>query len=124
MDKQQRAEIRAAYKKATPPAGVFIIKNNITGKILLGSSLNLNGPMNRIKFELALGEHKNQPLQDDWNRYGEDNFSFEILDQLEPSDDPAYNLSDELTALEELWLAELAPFGEKGYNDTMFRLRY
>lgn len=124
MDKQQRAEIRAAYKKAPQPAGVFMIKNNVTGKILLGSSLNLNGPMNRIKFELTFGWHKNRPLQEDWNRYGADNFSFEIVEQLEPSDDPTVNLSDELTALEELWLAELAPFGEKGYNDTMVRLRY
>ena len=31
-------------------------------------------------------------------------------------DDPNFNLSDELTLLEMIWLEKLQPFGEKGYN--------
>lgn len=124
MDKQRRAELKSAYKQAPIPAGMFVIKNKINGKMLLGSSLNLNGPLNRIKFELTVGSHKNQALQNDWNEHGEANFSFEILEQLEPNDDPGYDYSDDLTALEELWLEELDPFGENGYNDGMIKLRY
>jgi hypothetical protein len=31
-------------------------------------------------------------------------------------DDPNFNLSDELTLLEMIWLEKLQPVGEKGYN--------
>jgi len=31
-------------------------------------------------------------------------------------DDPNFNLNDELTLLEEIWLEQVQPFGEKGYN--------
>jgi len=35
---------------------------------------------------------------------------------------PNFNLSDELTLLEQIWLEELQPFGERGYNtDTNIR---
>jgi len=31
-------------------------------------------------------------------------------------EDPSFNLKDELTLLEQLWLEELQPIGERGYN--------
>jgi hypothetical protein len=31
-------------------------------------------------------------------------------------DEPHFNLSDELTLLEQIWLEEVEPFGERGYN--------
>jgi hypothetical protein len=37
-------------------------------------------------------------------------------------DDPNFNLNDELTLLEQIWLEKLRPFGELGYNtDTNIR---
>jgi hypothetical protein len=50
------------------------------------------------------------------NEFGEENFAFEILAEVEPTDDPNFNLSDELTLLEQIWLEELQPFDERGYN--------
>jgi len=38
------------------------------------------------------------------------------LDQLEPKEDPAYNYTDDLTVLLELWLEKLQPFEDRGYN--------
>jgi len=43
-------------------------------------------------------------------------FLFEILETVTVKDDPNFNLSDELTLLEMIWLEKLQPFGEKGYN--------
>ncbi|MCL4548612.1 MAG: GIY-YIG nuclease family protein, partial [Bacteroidetes bacterium] len=54
--------------------------------------------------------------QADYKTYGENNFAFEILDKLEPKDDLAYDFTDDLKVLEELWIDKLQPFGDKGYN--------
>ena len=111
-----RKEIHLEYKERVKPAGVYQVKNIANGKILLGSSLNLEGPLNRHKFVLKIGSHTNKALQKDWDELGPDNFVFEILEEVQVRDDPNFNLKDELTLLEMIWLEKLEPFGERGYN--------
>ena len=96
--------------------GVYIIKNLVNGKILIGKSKNMPGRINRHKFDFERNAENIQDLQKDYNQFGLERFSFEILDQLEPKEDPAYNYTEDLTVLEELWLEKLQPFGDKGYN--------
>ena len=102
--------------KRVKPAGIFQIKNTLNGKVLLGSSLNLEGPLNGHRFMLKIGSHLNKVLQQEWNEYGEEHFLFEILEIVTVKDDPNFNLSDELTLLEMIWLEKLHPFSEQGYN--------
>jgi hypothetical protein len=111
-----RKEAIRAYKEAPRPAGVFQIKNLVSGKVYLGSSLNLNGPINRAKFELQQKIHRIPELQKDYDELGPDKFSFDILEVVKPKDDPDFNLEDELTLIEEIWIEKVQPFGEKGYN--------
>jgi group I intron endonuclease len=119
---KSKKDIKREYKEREKPAGVFQVKNTVNGKVLLGSSLDLEGPLNRHKFMLTIGGHRNKVLQQEWNKYGPDKFVFEILEVVEVKDDPNFNLSDELTLLEQIWLEELQPFGERGYNtDTNIR---
>jgi hypothetical protein len=99
------------------PSGVFQVKNLANGKVLLGSSLNLEGPLNKHRFMLQINSHPNKELQKDWNEFGPDQFTFEILETVPVKEDPNFNLKDELTLLEEIWLEKLQPFGERGYND-------
>jgi group I intron endonuclease len=113
---KSRQDLRREYKERAKPAGVFQIKNTTNGKVLLGSSLNLEGPLNSHKFMLTIGHHQNKELQKEWNEYGPDKFTFEILEVVKVTDDPNFNLKDELTLLEEIWLEKLDPFGERGYN--------
>lgn len=113
---KSRGELKREYQERAKQAGVFQIKNTVNGKILLGSSLNLDGPLNYHKFALTIGGHRNQVLQQDWNTYGPDGFVFEILDVVKVTDDPSFNVMDELTLLEQLWIEELQPFEERGYN--------
>lgn len=113
-----RKDLKQAYRERPKQAGVFQIKNSVTGKLLLGSSLNLDGPLNRHKFQLSLGKHPNKALQDDWNTYGPDVWLFEILEVVKVTDDPYFKLSDELALLEQIWLEQLQPFGERGYNSS------
>jgi len=111
-----RQEIKREYKERKKPSGVFQIKNLANGKVLLGSSLNLEGPLNGHKFMLTNGSHRNAELQRDWNTFGPDKFVFEILEVVKVKDDPNFNLEDELTLIEQIWIDKLQPFGEKGYN--------
>ena len=117
-----RQEQKRDYREREKVAGVFQIKNTVNGKVLLGSSLNLDGPLNRHRFMLSIGGHTNRSLQEDWSRDGADAFVFEVLEVVKVSDSPHFNLSDELTLLEQIWLEQLQPFGERGYNrDTNIR---
>jgi len=119
--KSRKDSIRE-YKERKKPAGIFQIKNIANGKIYLGSSLNLEGPLNSHKFMLKIGRHRNAALQEDWNTFGADNFVFEILEVVKVKDDPNFNMEDELTLLEQIWIEKLQPFEERGYNsDTRIR---
>ena len=115
-DRRRRAELKRAYKEAPRQAGVYQIKNLRSGKVLFGSSTNLHGPFNKHRFMLSIGRHSIAALQEDWNRLGADAFSFEILEVVKPSHDPGFNLDDELTLLEQIWMEKLGLPGEHGYN--------
>lgn len=114
MKVKSRKDILREYKERKKPAGVFQVKNTVNGKALLGSSLNLEGKLNRHRLTLSIGRHPNELLQKEWNEYGADKFVFEILEVVKIKDDT--NVEDELTLLEQIWLEKLDPFGERGYN--------
>jgi hypothetical protein len=114
MTTQTRAELRRRYKEEGRPMGVYAFRNAVNGKVLVGASLNLPGAQNSMRFQLKMGVHRNRELQADWNAHGEASFTWEVLDELEvePGGDPR----DDLDTLERLWLNELRPWGERGYN--------
>jgi len=116
MDLKSRKGIKREYKERRKSAGIFQVRNKANGKVLLGSSLNLEGPLNAHKFMLTIGRHRNEALQKEWNEVGPDQFAFEILEVVKVNDDPDFNLSDELELLEQIWLEKIQPFGERGYN--------
>jgi hypothetical protein len=115
MTPEEKASARRAYKEAPKPGGVFCVRNLRTGKVYFGSSMNVHGPLNRIRFELNTNRHPTPALQEDWNRLGPEAFAFEILELVKPSDKPGFDPAEELTLLEQIWMEKLQPF-EKGYN--------
>jgi hypothetical protein len=108
--------LKREYKETSRPMGVFQVRNTVTGKLLIGTSVDLPSMLNRLRAQLRMRSHSNRTLQQDWNDLGPEAFEFEILDTLPASDRPNYNPSDDLRALEELWLEKLSPFGDRGYN--------
>jgi hypothetical protein len=109
-------QLKQAYKQTALPMGVFQIRNTNNDKIFLVSGQNLPGLMNRHRFQLQHGGHPNKQLQEDWQRLGENNFAFEIVEEIIPPTEPHFDVKRELEGMEDLWLAELKPFGEQGYN--------
>jgi hypothetical protein len=109
-------DLKREYKERKKQAGIFMVKNTVNGKLFLGSSRNLDGPLNRHRFSLATGGHPAVEMQKDWNTYGPDCFVFEILEEVVVRDDVYVDIDDELTILEEIWIEKLQPFGPNGYN--------
>lgn len=59
--------------------GVYKITNTINGKVYIGQSVNIDGRFRQHKKLLRDNNHINYLLQDDWNIYGEDAFTFEVV---------------------------------------------
>lgn len=113
----RRAELKQNYKENPPKMGVYAVRNKANGKVLVGASLNVPGALNRLRFELTqLGHRPHPALQEDWDRFGADSFTFEVLDVLEPPKEPGVDVHEELKVLEALWLERLKPYGDAGYN--------
>jgi group I intron endonuclease len=76
---------RKHLKDTTKISGIYKILNKINGKYYIGSSKNINvgysGRFNRHKRELKYNKHINSHLQNAWNKYGEQNFNFLIIEQ-------------------------------------------
>lgn len=117
-----RSELKRKYKQTARPMGAYQIRNNLNGKVLVGVALDIPGVLNRHKFELNLGSHRNGSLQAEWREFGGDNFSFEILDELQPKEDQRDNYREELAALEAMWLDVLQPYDDRGYNQRKRRV--
>jgi hypothetical protein len=111
-----RKALRRAYKETPRPAGIYGVRNTVSGKSLVGSTANLPGMLNRQRFELEQGVHPDKELQNDWNTLGVGAFEFETLDRLEPKTEPAYDLAEDLCALKEMWIEQLTAAGVPLYR--------
>ena len=111
-----RKELRRRYKETPRPAGVFAVRNATDGKVLVGSSVNLPGMLNRLRFQLENHACPVPEMQADFDRLGESAFVFEVLDTLEPAEDPVYDPADDLAELVDMWLDKLALPAEKLYR--------
>jgi group I intron endonuclease len=62
--------------------GIYKITNIVNGKVYIGSSKNVEDRINKHKSNLKYKIHINKHLLSAWNKYGEENFSFQILKQM------------------------------------------
>jgi len=113
---KSKKELKENYKQKILKIGVFQIRNTVNEKIYLGSSVNLDAIWNRNRMELNFNGHRNELLQSEWKQYGEEAFRFEILAEIEQKDGEKTDCNYEVKKLEEMFIEELQPFGEKGYN--------
>ena len=51
------------YKETRRPMGVYCVRNNVNGKLLVGKSTDLPSILNRQRAQLRTGSHPNQTLQ-------------------------------------------------------------
>src|SRR5450631_1028716 len=111
-----KKELKDEYKLMKLRMGVFQIRNISNHKIFVESSTDLNAIWNRYRMQLNFGNHPNAELQKDWNELGETKFIYEILGEIEQKETEIMDYRKEVKILEEMYLEELKPFDEKGYN--------
>lgn len=113
-----RKALKDAFKNRKTKMGVYQIRNLQTNRIFVGSSLDLDAIWNRHRLQLNMGNHPNAALQTDWNTLGEQQFAYEIVAEIKQAEDIPADMSKEVKLLEQLYLEELKPYGDKGYHNS------
>ena len=89
--------------------GIYIIKNIINGKFYIGSAVNIKLRWAQHKHQLEHNKHGNRYLQRSWNKYGRENFVFEVLEYVPDK--------HELILCEQKWFDKMKPYDNNiGYN--------
>lgn len=106
-----------------PPAiaGVYKWVNQVTQRALVGQSTNFRSRKSNYltgKKGLRAGGYPNAHFQNSFNKHGEANFRFEIIEEV-----PQNDLSDEqhatmLTAREQFWVDHYREMPEGVFNDV------
>lgn len=86
--------------------GIYKITNNINGKIYIGQSNNIQ---RRFSEHKTKGRTSRIPVDQDIKKYGEENFSFEIIEECS---------IEELNEKETKWITYFNSI-EKGYNCSL-----
>lgn len=68
------------YRTPDALCGIYKILNNVNGKMYIGQSINIKARWKDHINALNRGDSHCALLQRAWNKYGQDNFSFEILE--------------------------------------------
>ena len=119
MSTIDRRAINREYKETPRPAGIYRVRNTVTGKSLIGATMDLPSMLNRQRFQLESGGHPDRELQQDWRELGSDAFEFGVLDELELKNEPGYDPTDDLAALKQMWIEELTKTGEALYRQSL-----
>lgn len=92
--------------------GIYLIKNNVNGKAYIGQSKNIERRWidHKSTANSNSNERRNYPLYRAMNKYGVDNFSFSILEEVEDY--------DQLNSIENKYIAEFNSIA-KGYNQMI-----
>lgn len=83
-------------------SGVYRITCLENARCYVGSSKDLTSRQNKHFYDLRKNKHCNPHLQNTWNKYGEQAFVFEILEECEPT-------KEALVSLEQRYLDTLKP---------------
>ena len=65
-------------------SGVYAITNTVNEKVYIGSSVRTKSRINHHRHMLRSGTHHNPHLQSAWKHYGEQSFSFSLLESTPP----------------------------------------
>lgn len=91
--------------------GIYEIVNLYNEKVYIGSSKNIERRWNEHIYQLRDNKHHSIKLQRAWNKYGEENFEFNILQSVD-------NIND-LFPIEQEWMNK-TNCCEQGYNISEF----
>lgn len=89
--------------------GIYKIQNKLNNKIYIGSSVKLEARQQRHFKNLLEGNHHSNKLQNSYNKYGFENFVFEVIESYQEID------NNELISREQYWIDFYNSYYD-GYN--------
>lgn len=96
--------------------GIYRILNLENNKCYYGSSLDLDKRLYEHKRNLRLGQHDNKHLQSSWNKYTEDSFQFDIIEEIPLIEDVDEN-NKNLRSIETDYIQKYQTYKDTyGYN--------
>lgn len=75
--------------------GIYKIENLVNGKVYIGQAVDIGNRCKNHKKALKNNVHINKHLQNSWNKYREENFKFEVIEECTEA---------ELTKREQYWI--------------------
>lgn len=79
METTRKKELKQQAKEEFPIAGVLQVTNTENGKVFIEAVNNIKR-LNGLMFQLKSGTLLNKELVNDWNSFGKEAFSFEVLE--------------------------------------------
>jgi hypothetical protein len=109
----KRKELTRQYKERRITGGIYLIKNSLGGKSVLGSTTNIQGSRNRFDFSKKTGMCADKRIEAEWKRLGADAFSFDVLEEITKGEAQTdREFERDLADYKELWLEKLSGEGE------------
>ncbi|ABW19225.1 GIY-YIG nuclease family protein [Alkaliphilus oremlandii] len=106
MDRKK--ELKEQYRMMKPEMGIYIVRSHFNNKCFIEATKDLKGTINGSRFKLEAGNHPNRELQKEWREHGKENFTIEILENLEyDKDETKTDYTEDLTLLRMIWEEKL-----------------
>lgn len=100
---------------ANKVSGIYTITNKVTGKLYIGESLDIYRRWHDEHIpQLRKNRHYNKELQNDFNKYGEENFVFEVLERYSGND--PISTKAKILILESYFITQFGKAGISLYN--------
>lgn len=114
MQKLKESKVQSRLQKVV--SGIYQIINSKNNKSYVGSSKSIYNRIYHHKIALQHNKHGNTHLQRSWNKYGEENFNYKVLELIE---NPT---KERLEEREDYWINFYeSDKDEKGYNKQKAR---
>ncbi|ACL19148.1 hypothetical protein DesLBE_2253 [Desulfitobacterium sp. LBE] len=110
MDRKK--ELKEQYKQMRPDMGIVGVRSGKEAWCYIEGSQNLRAALNGIRFKLEAGFFPCRELMKKWQEQGGENFTFEVLEQLEyDKDETKTDYTDDLVLLLMEWEEKLLDQG-------------
>ncbi|MBP1754974.1 MAG: hypothetical protein H6Q59_1372 [Firmicutes bacterium] len=83
MEKYSKKEIKEQYRNRVVIGGIYCITCNGSSRKWIKSTKDLAGQSNKFEFFTSTNLCPEPGMISDWNQYGAQSFSFDILEKLE-----------------------------------------
>lgn len=105
MDPAKKKQLKDAYKSKPAVGGVYCIACSGNQRRYIKSTVDIEGIQHRFNFALSMKTCPDPALYAEWNAYGTESFSLEILEELKIKEgQTAKEFANDVALLRELWL--------------------